>query len=220
MHFEILVEDQSGKVMLAALMPRLLGTVDTFEVHSYKGIGRIPKGLKTGSDPSKRILLDQLPKLLAGYGKTFSSYGETYPAVVIVVCDLDDRDRRTFARELKLVAARASPCPKHAFCFAIEEGEAWFLGDAPAVRAAYPRARPAVLSAYVNDSICGTWEVLANAIYPGGAKTLSDLGWQSVGLEKSRWAANITPQMRLDGNRSPSFQAFVTTIQQSATTPI
>jgi len=38
-------------------------------VRAYKGIGRLPKNLKGTSDPSKRILLDQLPKLLRGYGK-------------------------------------------------------------------------------------------------------------------------------------------------------
>ena len=93
MHFEFLVEDRSGKVMLEALGPRLFRTEDTFAVHSYKGIGRLPKGLKAGSDPSKRFLLDQLPRLLAGYGRAFAGYGPAYQAVVIVVCDLDGHNR-------------------------------------------------------------------------------------------------------------------------------
>ena len=50
MHFAILVEDQSGKAMLDVLVPKIASADDTFEVHPYKGIGHLPKGLnpKTG----------------------------------------------------------------------------------------------------------------------------------------------------------------------------
>ncbi|MDR3176930.1 MAG: hypothetical protein LBU06_10435, partial [Desulfovibrio sp.] len=45
----------------------------------------------TGAD--RRILLDQLPRLLNGFGRTFAGYGDSYKAVVIVVCDLDDKNQ-------------------------------------------------------------------------------------------------------------------------------
>ncbi|MGB5685679.1 MAG: hypothetical protein WBM35_07705 [Candidatus Electrothrix sp.] len=45
MHFEILIEDQSGKKALDILIPKLISLEHTFKVHSYKGIGRIPKNL-------------------------------------------------------------------------------------------------------------------------------------------------------------------------------
>ena len=73
MHFEILVEDSSGELLLCALLPKILGengTSHTWRTHSYKGIGRLPRDLKGKTDPSKRILLDRLPKLLAGYGRS------------------------------------------------------------------------------------------------------------------------------------------------------
>ena len=47
---------------------------------------------------------------------------------------------------------------------AIEEGEAWLLGDIPAIQSVYPNAKNAVLNGYENDSICGTWEKLADAV--------------------------------------------------------
>ena len=212
MHFEFLVEDQSGKVMLDSLVPRLLGDGHTHAIHSYKGIGRIPKGMKATSDASKRILLEQLPRLLAGYGNRFAGFGADYPAAVIVVCDLDRRDRPAFSNELSRIARQATPCPRHAFCLAVEEGEAWFLGDLAAIRLAYPKAKQAVLDDYVNDSICGTWEVLADAVFPGGAKALEAQGWQRVGQEKSRWAKDITPNLQPAQNRSPSFRDFVATL--------
>ena len=62
MHFEILVEDSSGKRALDILMPKILGDQHTFKVINYRGIGRIPRNLRSRTDASKRLLLDQLPR--------------------------------------------------------------------------------------------------------------------------------------------------------------
>ncbi|MBA3755860.1 MAG: hypothetical protein H0X02_06375, partial [Nitrosomonas sp.] len=164
MHFEILVEDQSGKKALETLIPKIIGLEHTIKIHAYKGIGRIPKNLGSNADASKRILLDQLPKLLRGYGNTFSSYPDEYSAAVIMICDLDDKCLAEFRKELYVILNACNPKPKTCFCIAIEEGEAWFLGDIPALKKAYPKAKDAVLNAYQNDSICGTWEKLADAV--------------------------------------------------------
>ncbi|MEW6381449.1 MAG: DUF4276 family protein [bacterium] len=207
MHFEILVEDQSGKKALNILVPKIIGNGHTFKVHAYKGIGRIPKNLGNRGDASKRILLDQLPKLLRGYGNTFAKQKD-YPAAVILVCDLDDKCFKAFRKELFNILNACNPQPETRFCIAIEEGEAWFLGDIPAVKSAYPKAKEAVLNAYVNDSICGTWEWLADAVYSGGSSALSAKGWQAIGAEKSRWAEEITPHMNVTNNKSPSFGYF------------
>ncbi len=206
MHLEFLVEDQSGKAMLERLIPKLLNGTHTFSIHSYKGIGRIPKGLSPKSDPNKRILLDNLPRLLRGYGQTFAGYGAGYRAAVVVVCDLDERNFASFTKELLETAAKANPRPPTEFCIAVEEGEAWFLGDRAAVLAAYPKAKKAVLDDYKQDSICGTWERLADAVHSGGSAALAAQGYQVVGAEKSRWAENITPHMDPAANLSPSFK--------------
>jgi hypothetical protein len=208
MHFEILIEDQSGKKMLEILVPKIIGNEHSYRIISYKGIGHIPKNLKGSSDPSKRILLDRLPRLLHGYGKTFASYPPDYHAVVILVCDLDDKCMKAFREELYGILNRCNPQPETRFCIAIEEGEAWFFGDVPAVKRAYPRAKESILRTYKNDDICGTWEQLADAIYPGGSQKLSSLGWQQVGAEKSSWAEKITPHMDVENNNSPSFCYF------------
>ena len=207
MHFEILVEDQSGKKALDILVPKIIGDRHTFVIHSYKGIGRIPKNMRDADDASKRILLENLPKLLKGYGRTFAGYHD-YQAAVILVCDLDDKCLKAFRRELFGILNGCNPQPEARFCIAIEEGEAWFLGDLNAVRKAFPRAKDAILNSYVNDSICGTWETLANAVWQGGAKKLLASGWQAVGTEKSTWAERIAPHMDVDNNNSPSFLYF------------
>ena len=208
MHFEILVEDQSGKRMLDILTSKIIGDKHTFKVHAYQGIGRIPKNLTSSTNARNRLLLDQLPRLLRGYGNTFASYPANYPAAVILVCDLDDKCLKLFREELFTILNACNPKPETRFCIAIEEGEAWLFGDLPAIKVAYPNAKDNVLNCYTNDSICGTWELLADAVFQGGANRLKKEGWRSVGREKSTWAERIASHMNVETNKSPSFRYF------------
>lgn len=215
MHFEILIEDQSGKKALDVLVEKILQGDHTVHIHPYKGIGRIPKGISGTSDPNKRILLDNLPRLLAGYGQAFSNYPVDYQAAVIVVCDLDKRDFSSFMEELRNVLDGCHNPPRTEFCIAIEEGESWFLGDLNAIRKAYPKARELILNRYVNDSICNTWELLADAIYPSGLTGLN-ASKNNVGALKCEWAEKISPHMDVDNNRSGSFCHFRDTLRTLA----
>ncbi|MFZ2633721.1 MAG: DUF4276 family protein [Desulfosalsimonadaceae bacterium] len=205
MHIEILVEDSSGTKLLQVLLPQLLGPQGephTWRLHAYKGIGRIPQGLVPNGDSAKRILLDQLPKLLRGYGKT--------PGIdaVVVVLDTDKRDCVAFLAELKAAADACNPVPDTLFRLAIEEIEAWYFGDQAALLAAYPRAKLDVLKKYVQDATCGTWELLADAVQVGGSAAIKKAGWPLPGQVKHEWAKRIGPLMDPDRNISPSFGKF------------
>ncbi len=208
MHFEILVEDPSGKKALDILIPKIINDQDTFNVVDYRGIGHIPKNYKSEIEVNKRILLNQLPRLLRGFGRTFANYPDNFPAALIVVCDLDDKCLKTFRQELFNVLNTCNPKPEPRFCIAIEEGEAWLLGDIPAIKKAYPKANVNVLNSYQNDSICDTWELMADAIFAGGAKALQNQPWYVIGKEKSTWAEKISPNMEADKNKSHSFCYF------------
>ena len=200
MHFEFLIEDQSGAKAMEILLPKLLGNKASYRIiKGYKGLGHLPKDLKPKTGASKRILLDRLPQLLSGYGRVPNL------GFIIIICDLDDKDERQFLSELNGVLNDCNPKPNARFCLAIEEFEAWYLGDLAAVRKAYPKAKDAILNRYKNDEICGTWELLADAVYKGGNKALKKEGWQAIGKQKSVWAKEISPHMNVDSNLSPSF---------------
>jgi hypothetical protein len=203
MHIEVLVEDSSGARLMESLLPRVVGPFSephTWHVHAYKGIGRLPRDLAGRPDPAKRALLDQLPRLLQGYGRT--------PGIdaVVIVIDSDRRDCKAFLQELKTLQQKCRPAPTTLFRLAIEEMEAWFLGDRQALLASYPRAKKEVLARYRQDSICGTWELLADAIHPGGHAAIAAAGWPLPGQIKHEWAERIGPRMDVENNDSPSFR--------------
>lgn len=207
MHFEVLIEDQSGSIALDVVLEKILGTngqTHSWRLHPYKGVGRIPANLHAAPNPRKRLLLNHLPRLLRGYGRSLRTGWDC----VVVVVDLDNQDCNKFKQELLGVLQACNPRPTTLFRIAIEEGEAWLLGDRDAVKAAYPNAKDAVLNGYAQDSIRGTWEVLADAVHPGGSAPLKSAGYPTVGRAKCDWARSIAPRMDVGRNRSKSFQVF------------
>ena len=217
MHFEVLVEDKSGSIVLQAVLEKILGTRDeihSWRIHPYKGLGRIPKNMHGLTDPKKRVLLDRLPRVLQGYGRSLQDL-----SAVIVVVDLDDKDCMAFKQELLGVLDMCNPRPNALFRIAIEESEAWLLGDRDAVKTAYPGAKDSVLDDYVQDSICGTWELLAHSVHPGGAARLEQTGYPETGRAKCEWAGRIAPHMEMDRNRSKRFQVFRDAVRKLAGPP-
>lgn len=204
MHFHILSEDLSGKKALEILVPKIISQGNSFEIHSYKGLGSLPKHLDQKVGPKVETLLNKLPMILRALGKTYLHKN----ACVFVICDLDRKDLKNFRQELLKTLNQCHPKPLTRFCVAIEENEAWYLGDIPAIKSAYPHAKDEILSSYINDSICGTWEYLASATVEGGPQKLINKGWWAIGEQKFYWAENISPLMRVDQNRSPSFCYF------------
>ena len=216
MHFEVLVEDQSGGIAIDIALAKILGpngTDHSWRTHEYKGLGHIPKDLDATADPTRRVLLAQLPRLLRGYGRSL----DPNQSCVVVVVDADKRDCVAFKQELLNVLSECDPRPRTLFRIAVEESEAWLLGDRQAVLTAYPNARTSVLDDYAQDSVCGTWEVLAAALLPRRARK-RPLPWWEAGREKCRWAETIAPHLDVERNASPSFRAFRDGIRKLAGT--
>ena len=206
MHFEVLVEDRSGSISLEFILEKILGrngVEHSWAMHPFRGIGHLPKGLNRAPNPTNHLLLNNLPMLLRAYGRSLQS-----PSAVIVVVDSDERDCIRFKQDLLNVLHTCNPRPNTLFRIAIEEMEAWLLGDRAAVKSAYPNARDIVLNGYFQDSICGTWEVLADAVHSGGSIQLKSSGYPAAGVAKCEWAGRIAPLMDVDSNQSKSFQVF------------
>lgn len=155
-YIEFLVEDKSGEILVDQVMQKYVLRKENIEytINSFKGIGKIPSKAKNLSQIKSGRLLTDLPLYLRGIGRSL----ETMPGkkAIFVIFDKDNVD-----------------CSLQVFfCIAIEEMEAWLLGDKEAVIKAYPRAKKQLLQKYVQDSIIGTWECLADIVYKGGLHSL------------------------------------------------
>jgi hypothetical protein len=126
----------------------------------------------------------------------------------LVILDNDRKNCADFLRQLQQLARKSAPKLNVLFRLAIEEIEAWYLGDPDAIFQAYPKAKRPVIQKYRQDSICGTWELLADAVYPGGAAHLTKQGWPLPGQVKFEWATQIGALLDLNRNASPSFGKF------------
>ncbi|MCM1214585.1 MAG: hypothetical protein NC331_03645 [Lachnospiraceae bacterium] len=211
MHFQFLIEDQSGAALIEILMQKisLTNRTITYNCKSFKGLGGFTKK-NTVKETKSGKLLNDLATYLRGFNKSF----QYIPAVIIVVLDNDTRNTEEFLTELNRVAQQNMITVDYVFCIAVEEMEAWLLGDEVAVLTAYPLAKIQLLHTYVQDSICGTWEVLADVIYPGGASKMKKEcpTYTEIGNCKSEWAQKIGCHMDIANNNSPSFNHFIAEI--------
>lgn len=207
MHFQFLIEDYSGQVLVEKDMQKLSEEAKfTYDIKSFKGIGGF-KGNCHVKDIKTNKLLTDLPLFLKAFDKSLKGI----EACVIVVLDNDTRDTHQFEQELELQAQKAQISIDHVFCIAVEEMEAWLLGDEKALFSAYPLARDSKYREYVQDSICGTWEILADIVYQGGFKKFKKEcpTYREVGRYKAEWAERIGDYLDLSNNRSSSFQYFI-----------
>ena len=208
MHFQFLIEDQSSEVLVYSVMNKLVTNTDdiTFNCKSFRGLGGFTKK-NTIKETKEGKLLNDLATYMRGFNKSLKGIA----AAIIVVLDNDDRDTNQFESELINVAQSNMIDIDYVFCIAVEEVEAWLLGDQNAVAFAYPNARQQILHSYKQDSICGTWEVLADVVYSGGVRQLKkdSASYAEIGKLKSEWAYNIGKYMNIEFNFSPSFMSFI-----------
>ncbi len=196
-HIEFLVEEQSAESALANLLPKILPAGVGFDIHPHNG---------------KSDLLKKLPSRLTGYKSWIPNDWK-----IVVLIDEDRGNCADIKNRLETAAEQAGFSTKSSQAgnfqvltrIAIEELEAWFFGDIPALVAAYPGVSQtlAAQAGYRNpDTIRGgTWEKLL--------KVLQRAGYFSTGLPKVEVAAEISKHMIPENNRSKSFQVFLAGIK-------
>jgi len=195
MRLHILVEGPSEEAFLSEWLPRMLPS-HPFLIIPHQGKGRLSAEPATRPDPKKRGLLDQLPAKLRAYGKSLNSDTDR----VVVLVDLDDQNCRDLKNRLNAALNLCDPKPIVLFRIAIEEAEAFFLGDSRAIKKAFPQARVGKIKNYQQDSICGTWEFLRGVI---GDASEDKVAWaQAIGQHlTTQWTGR-------KANKSPSFRIF------------
>jgi hypothetical protein len=118
----------------------------------------------------------------------------------VVLVDLDDDDCHDLKKRLVALLDHCESRPVVLFRIAIEETEAFYLGDPAAIRAAFPQAKIRRMKDYVQDSVCGTWELFQRVV---DARSEDKVGWAE------RMAPHLGTEWKGKGaNRSPSFQQF------------
>ena len=156
----------------------------------------------------KTDLLTKLPGLLRAYRGWFGSDQR-----LLVVVDADHDDCRDLKRQLEAMAGRAGLSVCHVSReqpgtllnrIAVEELEAWLIGDVAALRAAYPRVPESFADRRrfrQPDCGGGTWEALE--------RVLDKAGYHRGGLRRIAPAEDVGPHLNLDDNRSPSFRTVL-----------
>lgn len=184
-HVEILVEEYSAELVLRTLVPKVVGPDVSFAVRRFQG---------------KPDLLKRLPGVLRGYAARIS-----WEALrVVVLIDRDAEDCRKLKSALVRMSAEAGlRADAILHRIVVDELESWFLGDVPALCAAYGRL-PKDLgkqARYRDPDDTGK-----------ASRALEDLlrskGYHRNGLAKTVAAEAIAPHMDVENNRSQSFQVF------------
>ncbi|MBW4574502.1 MAG: DUF4276 family protein [Aphanothece sp. CMT-3BRIN-NPC111] len=175
------------------MLPKILPSDVEFGIHSFQG---------------KQDLLKKLPQRLKGYRSWLPDDWR-----ILVLCDRDNDDCRKLKKMLEGSAILSGFTTKSSTSdqqftvlnrIAIEELEAWFLGDGKAIEQAYPRVSATFVSQkrYRNpDAISGgTWEALQSL--------LQSKGYFAGGINKIEASWNISQFMEIQNNCSASFQHF------------
>lgn len=206
MLIEILSEDKSGAIVVERLSERITeseGIKAQVNVHPHRGCGSLPKDMTAKPPKFANSLLDLLPSELRAYNKIYAGKD----IILIIAMDSDDKDPQALRQEIYSVASKFAPDIRSVVGISTEEIEAWVLGDKSAIIEAYPDTNKDVLDFYVQDSVCGTWEILCRAVSEN-AEELIDIGYPAIGHYKALWTENISKYMLPQRNVSPSFNTF------------
>lgn len=197
-HLEFLVEEPSMESALRQIVPKVLGPAQSFLIHPHQG---------------KPDLLNNLVGRLRAYRRWLPpSFG------VVVVIDEDRQDCEELKRRLEDAAQRVGLVTRtrnrSAFqvinWIAIEELEAWLLGDADALEAIYPGTGRIIAQRrdlHDPDRVRGgTWEALEDVLEKAGHRG---------GLRKIEAARAVSARMEVERNRSRSFQGLVRALRDT-----
>ena len=201
---DVIVEERSAAVALRRIIPAVVpGWVEDedFSLIEFSG---------------KNDLLKNLPARLRAYRRWIGG-----PNLLVLV-DRDQQDCLVLKAELEAMAAAADLVTKTSGGphfrvvnrIAVEELEAWFLGDAVAIRSAYPR----VSSSFERKVAFRDPDAVKGGTAEALERLLKVAGYFEK-LPKVAAAEAIAAYMDPGRNRSTSFGAFCVGLRESAAQP-
>jgi hypothetical protein len=195
---ELLLEEESSERAMRNLVPKIVKPGTRYDIRFFQG---------------KSELLKNLPNRLNAY----TQQSNLSDLRIVVLVDRDNDDCQKLKADLERIARKSGFISRTAAGkgnlyqivnrIAIEELEAWFLGDIEALLVAYPRLNQAFKHIrnkkefnYPDIVSGGTWETLQ--------KILQRAGYYPQGLLKLEAARKISQHMEPSRNKSRSFQLF------------
>ena len=215
MYIQFMVEDQSGGKLIETLIEKYKNETPSltieYDIKFYKGLGNFNKGKDPIAIKSEQLLSD-LPKRIRAFNV---SLRDKKNSSLFIIIDNDRREPGDFRRKLE-ESIDNKVILDHVFCIAVEEIEAWLLGDVSAIVSAYLSMKDRINtkhSQYKQDEIRsdGTWEFLFDLLRPPkkGAIKKEKLSFVELGKYKFDWAGAIGLHMNIRRNASPSFKHFI-----------
>ena len=192
MKLHILVEGAADMRFLETWLPRLIPN-HTFAIYPHQGKGKLPTNPNLAVHPRRRGLLDQLPGKLRAFGRSLKADTDR----VFVLVDCDEQDCVDLKTRLIAILDSCDPAPETKFRIAIRETEAFFLGDLPAIKKAYPKSKSKFILPLEPDEIEDPAETIAKIV-------------GSTSERKIEWAEMIGRQLTLSWhqNKSSSFRTL------------
>jgi Domain of unknown function (DUF4276) len=193
MTIHVLVEGPSERAFLEPWSARLLRG-HSVRVHPHQGKGTLPSNPSVRPDPRLRGLLDQLPAKLRGFAASLDPENDG----VVVLVDADDDDATELVASITKTARECAAAMNVTVHLAVEETEAFYLGDLRALEKVFPDADMRAARAYKPDSICNTWELFGRIVRDGGGN-------------KVAWAEAMGKVVTISASesRSPSFKSLI-----------
>lgn len=180
------MEEPSTEAALAVLLPQIAPAC-SFRIHPHT---------------SKSELLARLPGRLKGYGHILRTQADWR---VVVLLDEDRQDCKKLKKQIMGFGRSAGIQRSLLARVAVEELEAWFLGDVPALTSAYPKVPPTLANRRGfrdPDAVAGgTWEAMERVLQGAGY-------YRGAGLPKIEAARAIAARMNVEQNLSRSFSVF------------
>ncbi|MBC6991025.1 DUF4276 family protein [Hymenobacter sp. BT491] len=195
MQVEFLLEEESAEDALRQLLPRVLPA-------HYVPRFRVFAGWQD--------LMGQLPALMRGYQRRIGQPAQ-HELRIVVLLDADGvAEARAAKQEEAAIAAGLLTYVQakegqhfHVFnALAVQELEAWFLGDRDAIMSAYPKVK--------THHFKGIDREPDNPPKPNEVlwRILKEAGLFASGKRKREWAETIAPHLNPEQNTSLSFQYF------------